>query len=660
MALDLGSLNEAQRRAVTTAETSTLIVAGPGTGKTHTLSFRAAYLLAQDCSPPPSLLALTFTHKAAQEMSARVEKLLGATSRGSHLWIGTFHAWGLSLLREEGHQIGLGPDLHILSPGEQLEVVKEVLSEQMPHESLQRASTWARRFSAHKQRLLSAHTDLPRVNSDLEDLLQCYEARLQELKVIDFDDLIVKPLVLLREVPTTRDTYRSAYQHLMVDEYQDVNEAQYQLLRELTGPQATLWVIGDADQAIYAFRGAEAAHFLHFQKSTPGVSTIRLETNYRSSRSILAGAQAVIAHNQHRIPHLLSSTRRDDAPIFLRHAPDEKAEARYVAKKIETLVGGLHMESSRGEAGSFGFSDIVVLYRLHQLGRVIADTFASAGIPYQVVGGISAAPDSWSQPILGFLRSIINPHDDLSLCTLLQLWDIRLDFPSLRRLMTAATHETVSLYSFLQGPRAQEYLNTPQSKAVHRVLACLRELQEESLKLNLAQLLRRIITHLKGKHVPEEDHLAELFSLAQSHSQGPAQEQLSRFWEHVVLAKEGEAYNPQAEAVTLMTIHAAKGLEFPVVFMIGLESGVLPCTEWGDGPPDVEEERRLLYVAMTRAKQRLYLSCAQRRYLFGESRTHAPSPFIAEIPPELIEQSEERPHPSSSGKPKAKQRSFFP
>lgn len=659
MALDLGSLNDAQRRAVTTAETSTLIVAGPGTGKTHTLSFRAAYLLAQDHSSPPSLLALTFTQKAAQEMSERVRNLVDIPAMGTHLWVGTFHALGLSMLREEGDKIGLSPDLHILSAGEQLEVVKEVLAEQMPQEPLQRASKWAHRLSACKQRFLSAPPALDEEDLHLENLLRCYEARLQELKVVDFDDLVIKPLVLLREVLTARDKYRNAYHHLLVDEYQDMNDAQYRLLKELTGPGATLWVIGDADQAIYAFRGAEAAHFLEFQKSVPHVSTIRLETNYRSSRSILAGAHAVISHNRNRISHLLLPTRLDDTPIFLRHAGDEKTEAQYVAKEVAGLVGGLHIDSSRAEAGSFGFSDIVVLYRLHHLGRVVAETFARAGIPYQVVGGISAVPDSWSQPVLGFLRSIINPHDDLSLCTLVQLGVTRLDFPSLRRLVTAAKRESVSLYSFLQEPRAQEYLDIRQFKAVGHVLDSLRELQEESLEMDLPQLLRQIVTRLKGNHVPEEDHLAELFSLAQPYSQGPAQQHLSRFWERILLAREGETYNPQAETVTLMTIHAAKGLEFPVVFMIGLESGVFPCTDWGEDPLELEEERRLFYVGMTRAKQRLYLSCAQRRYLFGENRTHAPSPFIAEIPPALLERTEERPHPSSSAEPKAKQRSLF-
>jgi DNA helicase-2/ATP-dependent DNA helicase PcrA len=659
MSLDLRPLNPSQLEAVKTADGPTLIIAGPGSGKTYTLAYRIAYLLETKTTTSSSILALTFTNKAAQEMQARVSSLLGGACDSSNLWIGTFHALGLMILREQGHQIGLHDDFTVLSEYEREGVVREIVSDLLPKESRSQAREWVRCISDHKRSHSSVRPENTCAPQVPEALLPAYEKKLAELNAIDFDDLILKPLMLFREIPEIRNQYQERCQYFLVDEYQDVDNVQYLLLRALSGSAANVWIIGDADQAIYAFRGANVEHFLRFRQDNPAARAITLETNYRSSATILRGAQAVIANNSQRIPHHLTSSNPDGPLLYLLRTHDDKAEARSVAEEIEKLIGGLRMESSFENEESIGFSEVAILYRLHHLSRPFCKLFEQSGIPYQVVGKQPSNLDSGWEHVIPYLKLSINPHNELSLCQALSIGEDSLFPPhTLSRLMESACEAKCSLFSLLQSSTIQNFLESDQIAAAAKFVALLHRFQEEVRSLTLKQLIGNICLELK---IPTEGgDKYSLEWLAEQSQERPAYQDAPRFLESAALMKEGETYNPKAEAVTLMTVHAAKGLEFPVVFMVALEAGIFPCTQFGSVPADVEEERRLFYVGMTRAKKRLYLSCCQSRYLFGEKLKNPSSPFISEIPRELIETAPDFTRSKASKKSKGtKQRSLF-
>ena len=610
-----------------------MIIAGPGTGKTLTLAFRIAYLISELGINPEKILAVTFTTKAAREMKERVINIVrrqesgarsqetgdvgaqGVAPEDSEPIICTFHALGLALLREKGEQINISPDFQILSQAEQVQLVKEILSQHMPQESLNRALKWVRRISEHKNLMGDTPIDCDLQSDHVQKIFSAYEKKLSERNVIDFDDLILKPLMLFQKFPAVREEYQNRFNHILVDEYQDLNNPQYLFLKKLCGSKTSAWIIGDADQAIYAFRGAQVEYFLKFRQDNPQTRCFHLETNYRSPKPILTGASGVIKNNTKRLPYNLFSSKSDGSLIYLFHASDHHAEARFIVREIEKLVGGTRMESHCEESGMFGFNDIAILYRLHHLSLPISEAFQESGIPYQIVGGRSNNVDSISGYLVPFLKMVLNPHDDLSFRAIAPHIDKQYDSHTMFHLL-------IDRY------------------------------QKESSFLSLEALIKNIVQDLKIK---EKDG-SEWLTLVEPFQDGSADQQLPHFLEYLSLLKEGETYNSKAEAVTLMTVHAAKGLEFSVIFMVGLEAKIFPCAEFGEEQSDIEEERRLFYVGMTRAKQRLYLSCAKERFFFGGNRREPPSPFILEIPRETIENISDRRKPA---KPKVKQRTLF-
>lgn len=663
MSLDLSLLNLSQREAVLAPAGPTLIIAGPGTGKTHTLAYRIAYVLQQESFPLPAILAVTFTQKAAQEMSERVAKLLSGAKHYDRLWIGTFHKLGLNILRQEGYRIGLTQDFHLLSEPEQVLLVKDVLPGVLPCEPLSRASTWVRRISEHKNqaprspRHAASGPDVP------EELFAAYEQRLADLHLLDFDDLIIKTLFLLQEYPAVRNHLRGQIGHVLVDEYQDINADQYCLLKELCGDTPAPWVIGDADQAIYAFRGAQVEYFLRFKEDFSHARTITLKENYRSAPTILRSAQAVIARNINRFTNELIPTRSEDCPCIRFAAPSDRAEARLVVNEIERLVGGVRMESSCAQDENYSFNDIAILYRLHHLARQLVEALQQSGIPFQVVGGPRSEPESLLQRILPLLKAACNPHDDRALGAALSTLENTCTFSLIARLAAAARKANCSLYCYLNPEQGGALRDDSLPTGIPDALSLIRHYHEQGREEPITNLLRAIVQDLAGRAPSQgadaDTILAQLLFLAEPYTCHPAGEQLAPFLEAVALWKEGEAYNPKAEAVTLMTVHAAKGLEFPVVFLVGLESGIFPYTEFGENPADIEEERRLFYVGMTRAKRRLYLSSCRSRYLFGEKREASPSLFIQEIPEEFLHAVPDPQEQKTAKKPKANQRSLF-
>jgi len=612
MSLDLSQLNPSQCKAVEAPPGHCLIIAGPGTGKTLTLTYRIAYLILKLGVNPEEILAITFTQKAAEEIKKRVGELIrqsGFEGRNGPS-IGTFHSFGLEILRKEGEQIGLPPIFRILAEVEQSEIIKEIISEIMPEEPLRKFRQWRQKISEQKNLLLSSHCFSP--------ILSVYENRLQELQALDFDDLILKPLFLLQHNREVKNKYQNRFHHILVDEYQDLNLSQYFLLKELCGPQTYLWVVGDADQAIYAFRGANVEYFLRFQQDYPQAHCIYLEKNYRSTAPILLSAQAVIKNNSHRIPNPISPVYPEGPPLYLWEASDHYAEARWVVKEIERLVGGTQMESYDGRKEMFGFSEIAILYRFHQLSFSLTPALQEAGLPYQIIGTEGNNEDSILGYLILFLKLLVNPGDEFSFRALLS---------------------------------AEDKLIENQEKLV----ALINKFQKESKAVNLEKLITNIFQEIGGK---EKNKISPYLALAEPFGKGSADKQISQFLETLLLLKAGDTYNPKIEAITLMTVHAAKGLEFPVVFIVGLEEGIFPWTNLGEGSSDLEEERRLFYVGITRAKQRLYLSFAQERYLFGEKRKNSPSPFLFEIPADNLIRLTDFQKPAKK-KPPMKQRSLF-
>ena len=651
MALDLSTLNAAQRDAVTAPDGPTLIVAGPGTGKTHTLAHRIAYL--RQRSQPTGILAVTFTQKAAREMTERTARLNGGDGYGDTFWIGTFHRLGLTLLRREGHRIGIGPDAHILSGPEQASLIKAVLNDVVPEEPGNQFRRWSRRLSVYKQCGLSV--------GEFDELsmkvLSVYENRLRAFNALDYDDLIVKALTLFQEAPSVLEQLRNRFSAILVDEYQDINDGQYQFIKELCGDNANLWVIGDADQAIYAFRGAQVEYFLRFTEDFPDTVTINLEKNYRSTPIIVQGARAVINHNDYRMPCTLVPTCHGGDDIRILRSADEKAEARFVVSEIKGLVGGISMEATGEGEAAYGFDDIAILYRLHALSRGLVKAMEQAGIPCQVVGGTDSPEDSVLETLLPFLKAVANPHDDNAIKALLPKIDRRLGFAAVTNLAQGARGAGISLYAYLSAADGTIGGDGIRAETVLTTLSTLAWYHHESVRISLRVLLDGVYENLFNGDAAHDGARLELGALAEPFAQGAASEHLGRFLESVALWTEGETYNPHAEAVTLMSVHGAKGLEFPVVFVVGLEDGIFPCDAFGDGPSDREEERRLFYVAMTRAKRRLYLSSAQERRLFGEKRRNSPSPFLKEIPAELVMHVREK--GTGAKKPRVKQKSFF-
>jgi len=662
MALDLSSLNTSQHQAVTAPAGPTLIIAGPGTGKTHTLAYRIAFLLEQSPSSHASLLAITFTRKAASEMSERASMLLSNPAAGPPFWIGTFHQLGLNILRREAQRLSRYQDFHVLTEPERIFLIKELLAEMLPQESQNSASQWARRISEIKNQVQSRN-QLDSLSEDTAALLIRYEDRLASLNLFDCDDLVSKALFLLQKHSSIRNRLRAEIGPVLVDEYQDINSSQYCLLKELCGEKHDLWAIGDADQAIYAFRGAEAEYFLRFAEDFPQTVTISLKENYRSSPIILSSAQALISHNTHRFSVELIATRKEDLPCTLHEAAHEQTEAQFVSREIEKLVGGMRMEYSSIVDHGYSFADIAVLYRLHHLAHPIVKALKQAGIPFQLVGASPEKTVSLFDTAILFLQAVAHPHNDRTLSTVLLSSAGKLDFPVVCRLRAAAREAESSLCDYLENDHASGLLSEPQSDSASSLLGQIKRCQTQATEETLPHILNEIVTvlcHAASGTGDDVDSIhRQLLLLAEPFAHGPAERQLIPFLESLALWKEGETYNPKAETVTLMTVHAAKGLEFPVVFIVGLEAGFFPCTEFKNRPVDIEEERRLLYVGMTRAKIRLYLSSCRSRYWFGERLDRSPSPFLNEIPKGGLHIDRSQKEPKSGKKGGSKQRSLF-
>ncbi len=587
----LANLNPQQREAVGCTAAPLIIVAGPGTGKTRTLTYRIAHLIANRGVAPENILAITFTNKAAAEMVDRLIRLLGAAVAG-RIVIKTFHAFGAMLLREAGEPVGLPSNFAICRDQDR----QSLLKQRYPNLSSREFQQYLEAISEAKNRLLVPQD----VDPALTEIYQTYQQALRQQHLLDFDDLIFEAVQLLDKQLDVLAHYHQRFRWISVDEYQDVNEAQYRLLRLVTGPETNLCVIGDPDQAIYGFRGASRAYFLQFSRDFPTAKTIHLSQNYRSTQLILDASKQVIVKSPDTQALDLRSNVVDPIKLEIYQASSDRAEAEYVVHEIEKRIGGLSyfsIDSSRvtddGETGRT-FADFAVLYRLGAQSQPLIEAFQRSGIPYQSIGQTPLAAHKDVRTILACLWFLYNPETTFHLQQITSKKQMQKTVSFLTGLEDAMTAQPVSALI----EQIQQFFT------------------DQSL-LNFDEKSSERFQQLRLRAIPYETRLKD-------------------FLESTVLHQETDAYDPRADRVTLMTLHAAKGLEFPVVYIVACEESLLPYQR-EEQPVDIEEERRLFYVGMTRAQQRLILTHTKSRYLFGQQMNNLPSRFLADIEQALKE-----------------------
>lgn len=613
-----------------------LVLAGAGSGKTRVLTYRVASLI-QEGVAPENILAVTFTNKAAQEMKERLEGLVGDATRA--LQVSTFHSACVRILRRDGHLLGYRPNFIIYDTDDQQAIIREILKELNLDEKKYPPRGLAHVISNAKNSLQTPEEYLSwcaTVKEEQQGLIyRRYQERLKAANAMDFDDLIMLTVALWRDNPLLLRYYQQRWQHILVDEYQDTNHAQYVLVRLLAGKGENLCVVGDPDQGIYGWRGADIGNILAFEEDFPNARVILLEENYRSTQPILKAANAVIQHNVGRKEKRLWTRRREGELLHLYSAADERDEGRYIAAEV-------YRRYSREKRP---FSDFAVLYRTHAQSRALEEAFLQAGIPYEIVGGLKFYQRKEIKDILAYLRVVVNPADTTSLLRIINVPRRGIGETSLARLQAFAISNGLNLYEALW--RVEEIPGLPLKgrQALKDMVALLDNLRRQQENITVTELVAAILkdtgyqAELEGEKTPEAqarlENLKEFLTVTRNYDQSTAKPELAEFLAQVALVAESDTYSG-GNAVVFMTMHTAKGLEFPVVFLAGLEEGVFPHFRSLEDPEEMEEERRLCYVGMTRAKEVLYLTHAWTRNLYGSTMSNPPSRFLAEIPPELI------------------------
>jgi DNA helicase-2/ATP-dependent DNA helicase PcrA len=644
----INQLNEVQRQAVETTEGPIQILAGAGSGKTRVLTYRVAFLLAEKKAHPWNILAITFTNKAAREMKERIQSLVGDIAED--IWISTFHAMCVRILRRDIDRMGYSRNFTILDPSDQLSVIKQILKEENLDPKKFEPRSLLYRISSAKNKMLGPHEMLTRAKAENDlfgevaaEVYEKYEQKLRSNESLDFDDLLLKTVDLFEQVPEVKEFYQRKFQYIHVDEYQDTNHVQYVLVRTLAAHHQNICVVGDADQSIYRFRGADISNILRFEQDWPQAKLIKLEQNYRSTKNILQAANHLIAHNTNRKPKELWTENEKGKPICLFEADNEHGEAYFVAENIMKLV----------QEGA-SYRDCAILYRTNAQSRVLEEVFLKANLPYQVVGGIKFYERKEIKDILAYLRLIVNPQDDLSLTRIINV-------P--RRGIGAATLEKITNYAQTQGiPLFHALLELEEIgltkravKPLQAFVEMIKQLHAMADYLSAEEMLEEVfrMTGYKEELIREKtmeaqgrlENLDEFVSVVQEFERRSEDKSLVALLTDLALIadvdqldEEKAGNNQPTAAVSLMTLHSAKGLEFPYVFLVGMEEGIFPHNRSLDDEEEMEEERRLAYVGITRAERQLYLTWSRMRTIFGHTSSNPPSRFLKEIPEEVLEQ----------------------
>lgn len=639
----LAGLNPEQREAVTHTEGPLLLMAGAGSGKTRVLTHRIAYLLREKGIAPWSVLAITFTNKAAREMKDRVAQLVGPIAED--IWISTFHSMCVRILRRDIDRIGYNRNFTILDSTDQLSVIKQILKKNNIDPKKFEPRSILGTISSAKNELKKpdafASTAKGPYEQTVADVYVEYQKQLKKNQALDFDDLIMKTTELFKLVPEVLEFYQRKFQYILVDEYQDTNRAQYMLVNMLSDKLKNICVVGDSDQSIYRWRGADIANILSFEEDYPNAKVILLEQNYRSTKTILQAANQVIANNMNRKKKNLWTENDSGVKIGYFSADTEQSEAQFVVEKIQEAV----------KNRTYKYSNIAILYRTNAQSRVIEEFFVKSNIDYNIVGGTKFYDRKEIKDLLAYLRLIANPDDDISLQRIVNVPKRGIGATTVDKIGAYATDQDLSLFAALQ---EVEQIGLS-GRAVTKLQDFSKQLNnwvDMQEYLSVTELVEELLERtgyrdmLKNEQSIEAqsrlENIDEFITVTQEFEKQNEDKSLVAFLTDLALVADIDKLDEENEgkpkdAITLMTLHSAKGLEFPLVFLIGMEEGIFPHSRSLFEEEEMEEERRLAYVGITRAEKELYLTNARLRTLYGRTNTNPPSRFIAEIPDECME-----------------------
>ena len=629
--VDLTKLNDKQREAVMETDGPILVLAGAGSGKTRVLTTKVAYLVLEKDVLPENILAITFTNKAAKEMKERVHKMLGSDSY--RIQISTFHSFGLLLVKENYDKLGFDKNFTILDSDDVLTIIKRILKDMNLDPKVYNPRAIRNKISSAKNELMDSNYYSRFANSEYEEIVlevfRKYEKKIAKNNSLDFDDLLLLPIKLFKENPDILKKYQERFKYILVDEYQDTNEAQYKMIKMLSAKYKNICVVGDIDQSIYGFRGANFRNILNFEKDYPDAKIVPLEENYRSTGNILNVANDIIKNNKQRKEKNLWTQNEDGPKIRYHRAYDEKDEANFVKNEIQKLIDSGEPKSS-----------IAVLYRTNAQSRNMEEALLKDSIPYKVVGSFYFYNRKEIKDLICYLKLLYNPHDDVSLLRIINVPKRRIGPKTIENLSVKAVSNGTSLYEAIDSGKELQFKNL------------IEDIKRESENLSLTELVDLILDKSGMRHELEAtktieaevrlENLEEFKSITKNFEENNGIIALDEFLDEISLVADVSEHNENSDVVTLMTIHSAKGLEFDHVFIIGLEEGLFPHNNSLYDDDELEEERRLCYVAVTRAKKTLTLVNAKRRMIYGNTSVNPPSRFISEIDDKYLEKDPEK------------------
>lgn len=635
----LQGLNNMQQQAVTTTEGPVLVIAGAGSGKTTVITRRIGYIIEQNLARPWEILAITFTNKAAKEMLERVTALIPDIA--GDIWIKTFHSACLRILRRDIDKLGYTSNFNIYDTADQKRLVKDCIKQCMLNEENFPIKSAMGKISAAKNASITCEEFAIQNEADFRmknyaRIYTLYQKKLKENNALDFDDLIGMTVQLFEQHPEVLTYYQNKFKYIMVDEYQDTNNAQYRLVAMLAGKHKNLCVVGDDDQSIYKFRGADITNILDFERQFAGAVNIKLEQNYRSTQTILDAANGVIAHNCQRKDKNLWTDAGAGEKILLRPCTDQVDEAMYIGREIENLVS----------SGEYRYSDIAILYRTNAQTRSFEENLTC---PYRVLSGLRFYDRKEIKDMLSYLRVLFNPADDVNLLRIINVPKRGIGDTTMDKISAVAASVGKSIYEIVRDPLYAEVLGRAAGK-IGAFMDMMEDLRDKIDVLSVSELFDEVLEQsgyidaLLAEHTPEAagriENLQEFKSKAVEYEKNVDEPTFAGFLDNISLVSDIDNYDETQDAVVMMTLHSAKGLEFPVVFLCGMEKGLFPSFQSEFDPEQVEEERRLCYVGITRAKRRLYLTHAKTRTLYGKTESRMVSGFVAEIPRALLTELE--------------------
>ncbi|MBR3881994.1 MAG: DNA helicase PcrA [Clostridia bacterium] len=638
----LEGLNDKQYEAVVNTEGPCLIIAGAGSGKTKVLTHKIAYLIGENNVKPWDILAFTFTNKAANEMKSRVEGLIG--DMANDMWMGTFHSICVRILRKQIDRIGFDTSFVIFDTSDQKTLIKQIVKNQNLDDKLFSDRSVLSEISNAKNDMLEPAAYAVKVRGDyrrekIADIYDAYQRKLKENNAIDFDDIINFTIKILMENPDLLEYYSSKFKYVLVDEYQDTNKAQFTLVTLLASKYGNITVVGDNDQSIYSFRGADITNILNFEKDFPGTRIIKLEQNYRCTQSILNAANEVIKNNEAKYEKKLWTENEVGNLPKVYRGENEYDEANYVVRQINTLKIEEYYKNS----------DFTILYRMNSQSRALEDILRRENIPYKIVGGLKFYERKEIKDIIAYLRLIQNPNDNLSLTRIINEPKRGVGKTSLDNIDALSANSGVSMYEIIKN--ADSYGLNRVYGNTREFINTIEDLRAKKDTMKISELIKATLTQtgyskaLELENTIEAEtrleNLDEFLTVAIEFEDESADNSLSEFLEGITLSSDLDGMEETEDSVTLMTLHSAKGLEFPVVFLVGMEEGIFPGYKSIGEPQELEEERRICYVGITRAKQMLYLTCAKQRTIFGSTSCNAVSRFLKEIPASMLDGAEE-------------------